>query len=304
MARGSIQRDLWGPVSLEDIGQTQDCQWEGGRVAIITISRGSYSKGKDVAEKVALRLGYACISRDLLLEASEQFNTPEIKLIRALHDAPSILEHFSHGREQYLAYFSSALLEKAQKDNLVYHGLAGHFYLQGISHVLNVRILADFQDRVRLEVEREGVSPEEAAHILRKDDEERRQWSLKLFGIDTRDPALYDLVLHIRKLTVDDAAEIIVRTVESGRFRTTVESQKALDDLTLAAKVKAAVVTRCPAVKVTAESGSVTILAGSDLLFGKRYVETVDWLMQSGRRVPGVKEVTIVATDGASFFHD
>ena len=59
---------------------------------IITISRGSYSKGKAVAEKVAQKLGYECISRDIILEASEEFNVPEIKLIRAIHDAPGILD--------------------------------------------------------------------------------------------------------------------------------------------------------------------------------------------------------------------
>ena len=38
-------------------------------MAIITISRGSFSKGKEVAEKVAKILGYQCISREILLEA-------------------------------------------------------------------------------------------------------------------------------------------------------------------------------------------------------------------------------------------
>ena len=50
-------------------------------MAIITISRGSYSKGREVAEKLAERLNYECISREILIEASEHFNTPEIKLI-------------------------------------------------------------------------------------------------------------------------------------------------------------------------------------------------------------------------------
>ena len=58
-------------------------------MAIITISRGSYSRGEEVAQKVAQKLGYECISRDILLEASKEFNIPEIKLVRAIHDAPS-----------------------------------------------------------------------------------------------------------------------------------------------------------------------------------------------------------------------
>ena len=48
---------------------------------IITISRGSYSRGKAVAEKLAAKLGYELVSRDVLLEASDEFNIPEIKLI-------------------------------------------------------------------------------------------------------------------------------------------------------------------------------------------------------------------------------
>ena len=39
-------------------------------MSIITVSRGSYSRGKEVAEKLAQVLGYECLSRDILLEAS------------------------------------------------------------------------------------------------------------------------------------------------------------------------------------------------------------------------------------------
>ena len=80
-------------------------------------------------------------------------------------------------REPYVAYIRAALLRHAQKDNLVYHGLAGHFLLKGIPHVLKVRIIADLEDRVQEEMKRENISAEEARRILLKDDEERRKWS-------------------------------------------------------------------------------------------------------------------------------
>ncbi len=69
-------------------------------MAVITISRGSYSRGKEVAEKVAQKLGYECIAREIILEASEEFNIPEVKLIRAIHDSPSILNRFAYGKEK------------------------------------------------------------------------------------------------------------------------------------------------------------------------------------------------------------
>ena len=64
-------------------------------MAIITISRGSYYPWQGSGGKIGPKLGYQCISREILLEASEEFNIPEIKLIRAIQDAPSILERFT-----------------------------------------------------------------------------------------------------------------------------------------------------------------------------------------------------------------
>ena len=114
-------------------------------MSVITISGGSHSYGKEVAEKLAQKLGYECLSRDVLIEASKEFNVPEVKLLRAIRDAPSILDRFTYGKERYIAYFQTALLEHFQKDNTVYHGLAGHFFVKSVAHVLKVRITADFR---------------------------------------------------------------------------------------------------------------------------------------------------------------
>jgi cytidylate kinase len=208
-------------------------------MAIITISRGSYSRGKEVAEKLAQVLGYQCLSRDILLEASERYNLPEIKLVRAIHDAPSILERFTYAKETYVAYIRAALLRQAQKDNLVYHGLAGHFLLQGLPHVLKVRIIADLEDRVREEMKRANISAEEAQRILLKDDEERRKWSKSLYGIDTRDPSLYDLVIDIKCISVVGAVELIKCTLQGPCFQSTPEKQKLVDEMSLAAQLEA-----------------------------------------------------------------
>ncbi len=151
-------------------------------MSIVTISRGSYSHGKEVAEKLAQKLGYACISREVILEASEHFDVPEIKLTRAIHDAPSVFDRLTYGRDRYIAYIREALLHHFVRDNVVYHGLAGHFFVQGVCHVLKVRILAGLEDRVTEEVKRQGLSAEEARAIIKKDDEERYRWSYHLYG--------------------------------------------------------------------------------------------------------------------------
>ena len=262
-------------------------------MAIITISRGAFSKGKEVAEKVANILGYRCVSREILLEASEHFNIPEIKLERALHDVPSILQKFfTYGKERYLAYISAALLEQVHQDNVVYHGLAGQFLVAGVSHVLKVRILADMKDRVSLEMKRESLSSEEALARIRQDDEERRKWSLHLFGVDTTCPNLYDMVLHVHKLTADEVATMISTAARLKSFQATPQSQQALDDLLLAAQVRAELVPVYPGVRTHASSGVVTVDAQFNVTKEPWLIDTI---RQTAERVPGVKAVEMHA---------
>jgi cytidylate kinase len=270
-------------------------------MAIITISRGSYSKGKEVAEKVAERLGYECVSREILLEASEHFNISEIKLVRALHDAPSVFERFTYGKERYLAFLESALLNHLQRDNIVYHGLAGHYFLKGVNHVMKVRILAELEDRIRLEMERENISRDEARYVLKKDDHERRQWGVRLFGVDTWDPSLYDLVVHIHKITVRDAVDIICHTAGLEHFRTTPESQKVMDDLVLGARVKAHLVDSCPSVKVRAIDGVVYVGTQAGPTVAEQLANDLRALTE---KIPGVKEIRIDVNPTAAFFSD
>jgi len=257
-------------------------------MSIITISRGSYSKGKEVAEKLAERLAYDCISRDILLEASNEFNIPEIKLIRALHDAPTVLERFTHGKVRYLSYLRSGLLNYVLKDNVVYHGLAGHYFLKDVPHVLKVRIIADIEDRVREEMKRENISEEEARYILKKDDEERRKWGMQVYGTDTWDSNLYDIVLHIGRITVDDAVDVLHNTVQKPAFQKSPASQKLLNDMALSAKVLSNLIQIAPDVNVKSNDGVVVILNSAALT-----ENVISEIKKIAETVEGVKEVEL-----------
>lgn len=259
-------------------------------MSIVTISRGAFSLGKQVAEKVAERLGYECVAREILLEASEHFHVPEIKLERAIHDAPSVLDRLVYGKERYISYIKEAILEHVREDNVVYHGLAGHFFLPDIDHVLKVRITSDLENRVNEEIKRYKISAEEARKLILKDDEERRQWSKKLYGIDTWDSNLYDIVLHIGKISIDEAVHIIKTTVELPCFKTTSESQKAIDDLFLAAHVEAHIVEKVPSIKVTAKDGIVIVNVEAPLRAEDAISAEIHEIADN---VQGVKEVRV-----------
>ncbi len=258
-------------------------------MSIVTVSRGTYSQGRDVAEKLAQRLGYQCISREIMVEAAKEFNIPELKLVEAMQDPPSILERFTYGKERYLAYFQAVLLEYFQKDNIVYHGLAGHFLVRDVAHVLKVRIIAEMEDRVRLMMERKGVTEEHALRFMKRVDETRRKWSIHLYGIDTHDPTLYDIVIRIKKLSTEDATDILCHALELDRFRPTPESRQAIDDLALAAQVRVRLIERHPRVQVAANGGVVYLS-----LEGAGSHEEQE-LHDAAARVPGVTSVQIAS---------
>jgi len=259
-------------------------------MSIIMISRGSFSRGREVAENVAQKLGYECIARDVLLEASKEFNVDELKLDHALRDAPSFFSRLSYGKERYVAYIRAALLEHLKRDNVVYCGLAGQFFVRDVSHALKVRIISDVEKRVRLVMERDGISERAAISLIKRIDKERKEWSEQVYGVDNTDPSLYDMVLQIQKLTVDGAVDIICRAARLQHLQATDESRRMLEDAALAAAVKAILVEAHPDAEVASQDGVVYISAKTTETEELRMEEEVRKL---ARNIPGVKDIKI-----------
>ena len=207
-------------------------------MSIITISRGSYSRGVEIAEMVAGKLSYQCLDRDVLIEASNEFNIPEVKLIQALEDPPSFFERFTNEKKKYIAYIQTALINNLRADNIVYHGLAGHFFVKDIPHVLKVRIIADLEYRITFVMKRDNLSRDKALDFIKKIDSSRREWGQHLYGLNLEDPIHYDIVINTESMSSEVAANIIFKMATGKQFRTTPASQNKMDNLALSLKKK------------------------------------------------------------------
>jgi len=227
-------------------------------MAIITISRGCFSHGEEIAEKVAAMLGYECISREVLIEAAKLFNVSEKKLIKSLHNAPSILERIASGKEEYLADIKAALIGYAKNGNIVYHGHAGHLLLSEIPQVLKVRILAEKEDRIAFLQQKQNVSREQALLDIETEDKNRSNWTRYLYKIDINDPKLYDIIINIGNLTIDNACEIICLAAKSDAYLMTEESQQSLQDAAITSHIIAALQSICDA-RVSVNNGEVHV---------------------------------------------
>lgn len=228
-------------------------------MSIITISTRSYCRGEEIAEKVARKLRYRCLSKETIKVASILSHIPEKNLVQAFDDAPSIMERFTYEREKYITQIQSALVRLVKKDNIIYHGFAGHFLLRNIPMVLKVGISASIEDRIALRMESDGQSRKEARERLIHDDEERRRWGKYLYGIDTWDTKLFDLAIHIQKITVEGAVEVICKVAATKQFQITAESQRKMDDLLVACDVKDRLLDLKPDINVTADNGVIFI---------------------------------------------
>lgn len=227
-------------------------------MAIITISRGSFSHGREIAEKVAKMLGYDCLSREVLVEAAQMFDVSEKKLVKTLHDAPTILERITHGKTKYLAHVKAALLEYVRKDNVVYHGHAGHLLLTEIPNVLKVRILAEKNDRIAFLHQKRNISKEAALALIEKEDKHRINWTRYLYKMDLNDPWLYDIIIKIGMLTIEDACNIIFNAVKSENYKSTPETKQAINDLAITHHIQAALQSICEA-EVSVSNGMVQV---------------------------------------------
>ncbi len=228
-------------------------------MSVVIISGESYCRREEIARESAQALGYTCISRDVLAEASRRYGVSQEKLEEALQNSSTFLDRFSNARTRNLAYFQAALMGALSRDNVVYYGEAAHMFLSGISHVLTVRLMADLEERVASRMEKEGLPEKKARELLLKETEQQKQWSASVFGTDGMEPERFDLVINVTQIGPKRAANIIVETAQDVKFQPITYSLKAMQDQELASRVRAALIDAYPDLAVSARDGEISI---------------------------------------------
>ncbi|MEF8823677.1 MAG: cytidylate kinase family protein [Desulfohalobiaceae bacterium] len=211
-------------------------------MAIITISRGSFSGGTQLADHIAQKLSCTHISREMLVNIAQEKGVSLKKLSRALEEKPTLLESMTD-RVHYLTYIQQALARAVQKEeNVVYDGLAGHLLFKGVPNLLRVKVIADMEYRIEAVMERMGYTKrEEAFNFIRNVDAKREKWTRALYQCDWKDPFLYDLTINLEQMSIAGASEIVCHTANLEEFKRTPEMQKKIDDFTLCTDARAAI---------------------------------------------------------------
>ena len=269
-------------------------------MAIVTISRGTYTGGIAVAEGLAAALGHPCVSREIVVDAARDSGVPEAELQSTLEEPPHFWEKTPGKIAASLNLVRAALLKRSRGRRPRLPRLrrppAAERHRARVARADHRRSGVPHQAG---DEEEEGIDHRAAADSVKRVDNQLVKWTRFLYGVEWQDPLLYDVVLNLEHMSIESAVKTIVEVTRRDDFEPTADSRKAFDDLLLSSNVWAALTadrrTRSANVRVAADDGVVFVtgLADNDrtLTAVQEVAATVDgvarWRARSASAVPG-----------------
>jgi cytidylate kinase len=260
-------------------------------MAVITISHEMGAGGPEIGMGLAQRLGYRYVDHELLLDAVRRYGLAQEKLSHLDESKPTLFERFDTETRHYITVLQTTLLEFAEMDNAILMGRGGQWLLRGIPHVLRVRVVAPFEQRVKQWIKRStemtGETPNQraAADFVRRDDAEKAGRMRYLYEVGISDPMLYDFTVSTEHLSTDAVVQMIESLARRSELATTEAARKIVTSRALVSRVQVALAThpetRRYRIAVEAQDGVVT-LEGTAAL---------DRAVDVARSVQGVREV-------------
>ena len=257
---------------------------------IITIFSGGFCREESVVREVMARTGCRRIhDADIVAEASRRSAIAESKIKRAFSSRTSVFNQFTLEKERSLAYIRLAVADLITSDNAIITSFSGQLIPATISHTLRVCLIAPKSFRIATASEQHGLSEKDAARQVQKREEACSFWIDSLFSNgDPWDPILYDIVIPVDKMSLQDAAALIADYAGNDIIQPTAESKQALEDFRLAAETETALVQQGHTVEVYAKDGAVTLTINKHVLRLNRLQEE---LKSIAAPIAGVKSV-------------
>lgn len=257
---------------------------------IIAITREMGSLGKDVARGLGEELGVPVIYHEVIDQLADRMRVRKSHVIRLLDGSAGLLERLTADKTSLSVFTADEIYGVAARGaGAVIRGWGATHLLREVPHVLCVRVCAPFETRKQRMMERLGSGEEErVAEEIRTNDEAHTAIMRRHFDLRWTEPEHYDLVLNTKRVSVDECVSEVMALVRSPQFVETERSRQKLDDLALAARVRAALrhapETREARVAINSDGGRVTLSGASSTDEMLAFVEVAS-------AVPGVLDV-------------
>lgn len=204
-------------AAKEAEGRTRPAAPEGPLRPIITVSSQIGSGGTELAEMVAVRLGYPLMDHEMIDVVAEESGVDKGVLEALDQHTRSGIEQWVDGvlhnrlvsGEDYVRSLGKALITISRTGSAVVVGRGANFILDG-EPGLHVRTVAGFDFRVRRVVRLQGMDREEAGELVARTDKERAGFVERYIHRDITDPEAYDLMLNLERVGLERGVDLVV----------------------------------------------------------------------------------------------
>jgi len=236
-------------------------------MAILTISREYRSGGQEIGTAVAERMRYDYVGKERILADLRARGERWISLLREVdEDRPTIWDRFDWEYQGLMALVDAYIYERAMDDRVVLVGRGANFLLEGLPHVLRVRLTAPIDRRVERVMHKDGVDRKTAVRLIEKMDSDRAAFIRANFHRDWDDVAAYDMVFNTAVQKFEEITDILCAALEEKAEKLSLEAWELLRGRMLAARIKAHIATspriRIPTLRVFFDGKSI-ILQGT-----------------------------------------
>ncbi len=258
-------------------------------MSIITVFTGTYCNEESAIKEILKKTGYKYLSdSDIVSKAGSLSDLPENKVFKAFSAKTSVLNQLTHEKERSITYLKLAVAEMLIEDNILINGFTSLLIPTGIAYVLRVCLIADMKYRVSL-ASSSGMSENEALKMIHKSDEDKISWTKSILEKDDPwDISIYDMVLPTDKMTPEDIANLVEKSLERDILKASADSEKAIQDFILASRVETALAKEGHIIAAEADAGALTLTINKQVLLLKRLEEE---LQSIAGKIPGVKSV-------------
>lgn len=200
---------------------------------VICISRAHGARGDELGKLVAERLGFRYVDEEIVAQAAaiggispadvadeERRKSALGKLFRELgrgrgfdsYGVPQPRPHMeSPAPADVKGLIQAAIEETAGRGDVVIVAHATSFALPRSPNVLRVFVTATPEARARRLTDSFGFDPDTSQKAIRESDAARGDYLKRFYGVDTEQATHYDLVVNTGSLTLDRAADLVVR---------------------------------------------------------------------------------------------
>jgi two-component system, OmpR family, response regulator CpxR len=259
-------------------------------MSIITVFAGIYCNEESAIKEILKKTGYPYLTdSDIVSKAVTLSDLSESKLSKAFSSKTSVFSQFSHEKERSIAYLKLAAAETLTGDNILVNGFSSLLIPPGIAHVLRVCLIADMKYRIS-NARSSGMSENEARKIIHRSDEDRMSWTKNILERD--DPwsiSMYDMVLPTDKMTPEEIANLVEKTLERDVLKASADSGKAVQDFILASRVEVALAREGHIIAAESDAGALMLTINKNVILLKKLE---DELQSIASRVPGVQSVS------------